>query len=191
MVGVRELDQSKLTGNQTNWINEHTFYTHGYGFVAAAASSDVTNTKEFTEGDIPPTGPLGPDARRRCTTASCCPDYSIVGAPGSPREYDGADVKTTYAGSGGVSLSNVFTRLAFGMKYRETNFLLNDAASAKGAKIIFDRDPAAAGGEGRAVPDRRRRPVPGGDRRPDRSGSSTPTPRWRTTRTRSGRACRT
>jgi uncharacterized membrane protein (UPF0182 family) len=27
------------------------------------------------------------------------------------------------------------------MKYRETNFLLNDAASAKGAKIIFDRNP--------------------------------------------------
>ena len=63
------------------------------------------------------------------------------GPPGSPREYDGADVKTTYAGSGGVSLSNLFNRLAFGMKYRETNFLLNDAASAKGAKIIFDRNP--------------------------------------------------
>ena len=34
VVGVRELDQNKLTGNQTNWINEHTFYTHGFGFVA-------------------------------------------------------------------------------------------------------------------------------------------------------------
>jgi uncharacterized protein len=50
-------------------------------------------------------------------------------------------VKTTYTGGGGVPLSNIFNRLAFGMKYRETNFLLNDAASAKGAKIIFDRNP--------------------------------------------------
>ena len=140
VVGVRELDQSKLTGNQTNWINAHTFYTHGFGFAAAAASSDVTNTKQFTEGDIPPKGPL------KLTTpqvyyGELLPNYSIVGASGAPREYDGADVKNTYGGSGGVSLSNVINRLAFGMKYRETNFLLNDAASAKGAKIMFDRDP--------------------------------------------------
>jgi hypothetical protein len=140
VVGVRELDQSKLTGNQTNWINAHTFYTHGYGFTAAAASSDVTNTKQFTVGDIPPQGPL------KLTTpqvyyGELLPNYSIVGAAGAPREYDGADVKTTYAGTGGVPLSNILNRLAFGMKYRETNFLLNDAASAKGAKIMFDRDP--------------------------------------------------
>jgi uncharacterized membrane protein (UPF0182 family) len=140
VVGVRELDQSKLTGNQTNWINAHTFYTHGYGFAAAAASSDVTNTKEFTEGDIPPKGPLNLTTPQ-VYYGELLPNYSIVGASGSPREYDGADVKTTYAGSGGVSLSNILNRLAFGMKYRETNFLLNDAASAKGAKIIFDRNP--------------------------------------------------
>jgi uncharacterized membrane protein (UPF0182 family) len=141
VVGVRELDQSKLNGNQTNWINAHTFYTHGYGFAAAAASSDVTNTKEFTEGDIPPKGPLDLSTPQ-IYYGELLPNYSIVGASGSRREYDGADdVKTTYAGSGGVPLSNIFKRLAFGMKYRETNFLLNDAASAKGAKIIFDRNP--------------------------------------------------
>jgi len=140
VVGVRELDQSKLTGNQTNWINSHTFYTHGYGFAAAAASSDVTNTKQFTEGDIPPKGPLDLSTPQ-VYYGELLPNYSIVGASGSPREYDGADVKTTYAGSGGVSLSNLFNRLAFGVKYRETNFLLNDAASAKGAKIMFDRNP--------------------------------------------------
>jgi uncharacterized membrane protein (UPF0182 family) len=140
VVGARELDQSKLTGNQTNWINAHTFYTHGYGFAAAAASSDVTNTREFTEGDIPPKGPLDLTTPQ-IYYGELSPTYSIVGASGSPREYDGADVKTTYAGGGGVSLSNPFNRLAFGMKYRETNFLLNDAASAKGAKIIFDRNP--------------------------------------------------
>ncbi|MEO6701874.1 MAG: UPF0182 family protein [Jatrophihabitantaceae bacterium] len=140
VVGVRELDQSKLTGNQTNWINQHTFYTHGYGFAAAAASSDVTNTKQFTEGDIPPVGPLDLSTPQ-VYYGELEPNYSIVGAQGNPREYDGADVKSTYAGSGGVSLSNAFTRLAFGIKYRETNFLLNDAASAKGAKIIFDRNP--------------------------------------------------
>ena len=69
-------------------------------------------------------------------------DYSIVGAKGTPREYDGDDAtKITYTGKGGVSLSNLFTRLAFAVNYKQTNFLLNDAASATGAKIIFNRDP--------------------------------------------------
>jgi uncharacterized membrane protein (UPF0182 family) len=35
VVGVRELDETNLQGNQTNWINKHTVYTHGLGFVAA------------------------------------------------------------------------------------------------------------------------------------------------------------
>ena len=42
---------------------------------------------------------------------------------------------------GGVSLGNFFTRFAFALNYKETNFLLNDSVSAKGAKIIFNRDP--------------------------------------------------
>ncbi|HEY3002557.1 MAG TPA: UPF0182 family protein, partial [Kribbellaceae bacterium] len=44
VVGVRELDTTKLTGNQTNWINQHTVYTHGNGFVAAPANVVVAGS---------------------------------------------------------------------------------------------------------------------------------------------------
>src|SRR5205085_1654917 len=33
VVGVRELDYHNLTAQQSNWQNQHTIYTHGYGFV--------------------------------------------------------------------------------------------------------------------------------------------------------------
>src|SRR4051794_9716030 len=63
VVGVRELDESKLTGNIGNWINKFTNYTHGVGFVAAAAASDITNNGNqagtFASGDIPPDGNIG------------------------------------------------------------------------------------------------------------------------------------
>ncbi len=53
---------ANLSGEQTNWINEHTNFTHGYGFVAAVANSNITDTGnqagQFTEGGIPQTGPL-------------------------------------------------------------------------------------------------------------------------------------
>ena len=139
VVGVRELDETNLQGNQTNWINKHTVYTHGYGFVAAQADSDVTATAQYTEGDIPPSGPLGLKTPQ-VYYGELLNDYSIVGA-GGKREYDGSDQTTSYVGKGGVSLGGFFTRLAFAIKYKQTNFLLNDAVSAKGAKIIINRDP--------------------------------------------------
>ena len=144
VVGVREqVPGSNLQGSQDNWINQHTVYTHGYGFVAAEADKDVTNvndTAAYTEGDIPPRGPLGlkqPDVY----FGQGGNEYAIVGAQGSKREFEPAGGNVTYAGSGGVGLSNPFTKLAFAIKYRETNFLLNDAVGANGAKIIFNRDP--------------------------------------------------
>ncbi len=150
VVGVRELNANALTGSQTNWINKHTVYTHGFGFVAAQAGEDVTSGNgsvgpdpgDYTEGDIPPTGPLTlTQDGARVYYGELGVDYSIVGAKGS-REYDGSDPTTSYKGKGGVSLgSNFFTRLAFAARYKETSFLLNDAVSAKGAKIIFVRDP--------------------------------------------------
>jgi uncharacterized protein len=146
IVGVRELDGQNLTGTQSNWINQHTVYTHGYGFVAAAANENVTNGKTpYAEGDIPETGPLSSVLKHpEAYYGELLPDYSIVGATGAPQEYNGSGGdKVTYKGGGGVSLSSVFTRLAFAVNYKQTNFLLNDAASAKGAEIIFNRNPRA------------------------------------------------
>jgi uncharacterized protein len=139
VVAVRELKADNLTGNQTNWINQRTVYTHGYGFVAAQANEPVNTKDEFAEGNIPATGFL------KITTPQVYfgelgTDYSIVGANGS-REYDGSDSTSHYQGKGGVSLGNFFNRLAFAVDYKQTNFLLNDAVSASGAKIIYNKDP--------------------------------------------------
>jgi len=145
IVGVREAVPSLLQGSQRNWINEHTAYTHGYGFVAAQASVDITGPgAQYASGDIPPNPPSGPLTPRvpQVYYGQLMSDYAIVGAQGKPREFDGTgDTRVTYRGSGGVSLGDFLTKLAFTMKYKETNFLLNDAVAAPGAKIIFNRDP--------------------------------------------------
>lgn len=139
VVAVRELKADNLRGDQTNWINQHTVYTHGYGFVAAKANESVNTKDDFAEGGIPDKGFL------KMTTpqvyfGELSTDYSIVGASGS-REYDGSDSTSHYEGKGGVPLGSFFTRLALAVDYKQTNFLLNDAVSAKGAKIIFNKDP--------------------------------------------------
>ncbi|MDT4939553.1 MAG: uncharacterized protein QOG80_3224 [Pseudonocardiales bacterium] len=144
VVGARELSPSNLTGSQGNWINLHTVYTHGYGFVAAEADTDVTKNGNFSAGDINPTTPSsGPLALTtpQVYYGELLSGYSIVGAKGQTREYDGADQTTTYAGKGGVSLGSFVHRLAFAVHYKQTNFLLNNVTSTSGARLIFNRDP--------------------------------------------------
>ena len=60
VVAARELDSAGLSGNQANWINRHTVYTHGNGFVAAPANEVVAGQEggepNFTTGNLPTTG---------------------------------------------------------------------------------------------------------------------------------------
>ncbi len=146
VVGVRELVSADLTGNQQNWINRHLVYTHGNGFVAAAANEDLRSQSDFVEGGIPPTGPIkieqpGIYYGERIT------DYSIVGSrPGeAAREFDrpsgAADEKSTYSGTGGVSVGGPVKKLAFAIYYRERNILLSGAINSS-SRILFVRDPA-------------------------------------------------
>lgn len=141
IVGVRELDATALNGNQTNWINQHSYYTHGYGFVAAPADSEKVNApSDFTARNIPQSGDLK-ITEPRVYFGELGVNYSIVGGQNGHAEYDGVDQTSSYTGTGGVSLSSIVTRAAFAAKYGQLNFLLNDTARAKGARIIFDRDP--------------------------------------------------
>jgi uncharacterized protein len=141
IVGVRELDAGSLTGTQTNWINEHSFYTHGYGFVAAPADSEKVNApSDFTARNIPQAGDLK-ITKPQVYFGELGVNYSIVGGQNGKAEYDGTSGTTTYTGKGGVSLKSVVTRAAYAAKYGELNFLLNNTAKAKGARLIYDRDP--------------------------------------------------
>jgi uncharacterized protein len=147
IVGVRELSKDRLAGDQTNWINSHTNFTHGYGFVAAQAAEDVTATGTYADGNIPQGGALNdavPLTVPQVYYGELVNDYAIVGAKGAPREFDGdGAAKVTYKGAGGIGLSSIVTKLAFAVNYKQTNFLLNDAVSASGAKILINRDPRA------------------------------------------------
>ena len=161
-VGARELSPSSLTGNQRDWINRHTVYTHGNGFVAApanrvnAAVRDAANTSDsnsgypiYTVSDIA-SGASGrqiiPVDQPRIyfgeVIAQADPDYAIVGGSegSAPREYDTDTSKYTYAGAGGVPIGNWFNRFVFAAKFTERNILFSRAIGS-GSKVILYRDP--------------------------------------------------
>ncbi|HEX2215076.1 MAG TPA: UPF0182 family protein, partial [Mycobacterium sp.] len=161
IVGVRELSPDSLTGNQTDWINRHTVYTHGNGFVAApanrvnAAVGDAAQAAESNSGypiyavsDIATqdSDRVIPVEQPRIyfgeVIAQSAPDYAIVrGAPGSaPREYDTDTSTYTYTGAGGVPIGNWFNRTVFAANFAERNILFSRAIGSE-SKVIFHRDP--------------------------------------------------
>src|SRR5829696_3431771 len=146
VVAVREVRSENLTGNQTNWINRHTLYTHGNGFVAAAANEDLRSEGDFEARGLPALGSkeLVP-AQPRIYYGELITDYSIVKTNGDG-EFDrpgtgGQDERFKYDGEGGVAVGNPLNRLAFALYYRERNILLSGAIRGD-SKILFVRDPA-------------------------------------------------
>jgi uncharacterized protein len=148
VMAVREVSLKGLPPQQHNWTNDHTVYTHGFGFVAALGNETDGGRPSFVSSDIPPIGSLG-DFQPRVYFGQESPQYSIVGGPkgSTPRELDFPDdstssgqKNTTYTGGGGVPIGSAWHKLLFAMKYQEANILLSGRVNAD-SKILYVRDP--------------------------------------------------
>jgi uncharacterized protein len=162
IVGLRELSPNSLTGNQTDWINRHTVYTHGNGFVAAPANrvnAAVRQAAEASESNsgypiyaISDIASQGSDRQLISVDqpriyygeviAQADPDYAIVGGvPGTaPREYDTDASKYTYTGAGGISIGNWFNRLLFATKFAQHRIVFSREIGSE-SKVLMYRDP--------------------------------------------------
>ena len=147
VVAVRELHQSGL--GDSGKYNETFVYTHGYGLVAAYGNKrQADGQPDFFESGIPTSGALG-EYQPRVYFGEDSPRYSIVGAPkgSKPVELDypaGSGSQqatyTTYSGNGGPKLDNLFTRLAYAIKFQDEQIVLSDAVNSD-SQILYNRDP--------------------------------------------------
>jgi uncharacterized membrane protein (UPF0182 family) len=163
VVAARELNPDRLIDNQRDWINRHTVYTHGNGFIASPANTvrgvanDPNQNGGYPEflasvvganGSVVSPGPAPLDQPRVYfgpVIASAAADYAIVGKNGADREYDyetNTETKNyTYGGTGGVSIGNWLTRSVFAAKFAERNFLFSNVIG-ENSRILFNRDPS-------------------------------------------------
>lgn len=148
VVAVRELNQAGL-GDSQSWYNSTIVYTHGYGFVAAYGNRrDADGKPLFLQSGIPPVGLLG-EFEPRIYFGLNSPEYSIVGAPdgAEPLEFDfpaGEDGQretyTTFEGSGGPSIGNLFNRIAYALRFQSEQILLSEAINSE-SQILYNRNP--------------------------------------------------
>jgi uncharacterized membrane protein (UPF0182 family) len=160
VVGVREINYEELTEQQSNWINRHTVFTHGYGLVSAPANQVVCGGQPFFVS-----GFLGDQTQAGCSAPSeQIPanqpriyygeqmdkdgnDYAIVGQAQEGRnvEFDrpttgGGQDYYTYTGEGGVSIGSFVRKLLYAIKEQETNFVLSEAVNDN-SKLLYVRNP--------------------------------------------------
>jgi uncharacterized membrane protein (UPF0182 family) len=157
VVGVREIGYDRLTPQQSNWQNEHTVYTHGYGFVAAPANQVVCNGQPlFVSGFfisentdtscLAQTDKIPVDQPRIYYGEQMGDVYAIVGkTSGGDAEADRPSGTTdqsyfTYNGQGGVDVGSFWRRLLYATYFRETNFLLSSVFNDN-SKLLYIRDP--------------------------------------------------
>ena len=163
VVAARELNPDLLIDNQRDWINRHTVYTHGNGFIASPANTvrgianDPNQNGGYPEflvnvvganGRVISNGPAQLDQPRIYygpVIADSSADYAIVGKNGADREYDyetnTETKKYTYTGSGGVQIGNMLSRSVFAAKFAEMKFLLSNEIG-QNSKLLFNRDPS-------------------------------------------------
>ena len=142
VIGVR--DMAGPPEGQSNWVNTHLIYTHGYGAAAATAAQTQTNgNPNFVEGDIPPTGALD-ITQPRVYFGHEGADYVIVGGRQPeldfPKESSGGQRNNHYMGTGGVPVGSFGSRFLFAVRFRELNILISSAID-NNSRIMYIRDP--------------------------------------------------
>ena len=169
MLSARELNSGSLPSR--TWINEHLTFTHGYGLTLGPVNEVtpeglpvlfIRDLPPVSAGDLKVTQPAvyyGELSNEHVFVKTKTQEFDY------PRGED--NVFTTYAGDGGVPLSNVFTRLMFAIRFRSTDTFFSPNLTRESRVMLhrriaervrriapffsYDPDPYLAVSEGRLV----------------------------------------
>jgi uncharacterized protein len=137
-ISAREFDFGKLAPAAQNWVNQHLFYTHGYGVAASTVNAVVGTLPDYVVGDIPPTGPLKV-TQPAIYFGELTNSYAL--APSNTPEFDfpqgSLDAFTNYKGTHGIPMTSV-NRALWALRLQEYNLLVSSQVTDK-TQLLFNR----------------------------------------------------
>lgn len=144
MVSGREISQNGIPAGGATWQNTHLVYTHGYGAVAAQVNTATTEGAPLlTLRDIPPVGePQIAEPRIYFGELNDVP-FVVTNTGTKELDYEGAsqEQQTTYTGTGGIPVGNIFQRALFAWRYKDINLLISGLIDSN-SRIMIYRDLA-------------------------------------------------
>jgi uncharacterized membrane protein (UPF0182 family) len=140
VLAARELNLERLP-SQT-WQNRHLVYTHGYGIVASPSNGVTRDGRpDFVIKDIPPVSDKLVITQPALYYGEQLSGYAFVRTKQEEFDYpkEPRDATTVYRGNGGVSVSNIFRRVAFFLRFGDFRILISDQIT-RGSRAIYLRD---------------------------------------------------
>ena len=140
VLAARELDVAQL--QNPTWMNMHLEFTHGYGIVMNYVNEiDPEGKPLLIIQDIPPKIEVPVDIDRpQIYYGEKRQPYVLVKTKILEFDYPmgGANVRTTYEGTGGVEIGSLLRRLAFAVRFTDSQILFTDAILPE-SRIMFHR----------------------------------------------------
>ncbi len=141
-IAARELNHDLLPTEARTWMNDHLKYTHGYGVVLSPTASVTSEgMPSFYVRDIPPvtTTSSVKVSRPEIYFGELTNDYAIVNTTAQEFDYPIGDQNqyTSYAGKGGIRLSNPVIRAAFALRLRSYQTLLANSITKDSRVMIY------------------------------------------------------
>lgn len=140
MLAARELNKAQLS-NPT-WVNEKLEFTHGYGVVMNPVDEVTPDGRPaFFVRDLPPQTTIPLELERpEIYYGEMMADTVFVNSGLEEFDYPSGseNAYSTYAGEGDVVLSNFLRRLAFAIRFGETNLLLSEFITPE-TRVLFHR----------------------------------------------------
>jgi uncharacterized membrane protein (UPF0182 family) len=145
MLSIRELDESDI---EDNWQVRRLNYTHGFGAVASYASRiGLDGQPQYLVSDIPPVASvpeLEMDQPRiyfgelQQTSPSPVIVRNAAGEIDYPTGQDTFE-SSDYEGGGGVALSTIWRKIAFGLRFRDLNLVISGQIRPD-SRIMMERN---------------------------------------------------
>jgi uncharacterized protein len=142
MLSARELNRAALQQSAPSWVNQRLKFTHGYGVTMSLVSAIAEEGRpKLVIQDVPPRGEIPIERPEIYYGMRGSAPYVIVKTSEPEFDYPSGDanVETTYAGGGGVSVGSFLPRLAYGLKFRDGNLLLSGSLRPE-SEILYRRD---------------------------------------------------
>ncbi|HET9732006.1 MAG TPA: UPF0182 family protein [Acidimicrobiales bacterium] len=143
LIAVRQLNPGNLPAQ--GWVNQHLQYTHGYGAVLSPANgATTTGDPVFDIQNIPPSSAPGAPqiTQPRVYFGLGLSGYVMADTRTPEIDYQdasGANVTSTYRGSGGVPLGGFVRRAAFALRFGDINPLISGQLTSS-SRVIYYRD---------------------------------------------------
>lgn len=142
MLAARELDLQRLSTPARSWVNQHLFYTHGFGLAMSPVNRiSEEGMPEFWIRDIPPESLAGLEVSEPRIYFGERTDHFILVNTGVqeldfPRGEE--NVYTTYGGRAGIRLS-ALRRLAFAYRFADLKLAISTDVTSQ-SRLLFARN---------------------------------------------------